>query len=397
MDPDRSGTISLPIRVGLIGYGFSGKTFHAPLIASVPGLTLAAVASSDAAKVRADFPDVVVHADPLALIAAGDIDLVVVATPNDTHAPLARAAISAGRNIVVDKPFTLDLDEARDLLALAAAHGVLLSVFHNRRWDSDFLTIRAAIDGGVVGDVTHFESHYDRFRPTVRDRWRERAGVGSGVWFDLGPHLVDQALSLFGVPDRVQGSLAAQRPGAVTDDWAHAILDYGDRRVVLQATMLAAGGTARFTVHGTGGSMIKRFADRQEEQLLGGMCPGEPDWGEDSDPLLIHRVGGTERRPALPGDQRAYYRGIAAALAGKGRNPVEPVEALAVMAVVEAVRTAAAAGSRIAVPLTDDERTAADIALHRLPTERESARGLTRRRGPARRRTGSPSEATGAA
>lgn len=355
--------MSSAIRVGLVGYGFSGKTFHAPLIAAVPGLVLAAIASSDATKVLADHPAMLVYPDPQALIAADDIDLVVVATPNDTHAPLARAAILAGKPVVVDKPFTLDLHEARDLLALAAQYGVLLSVFHNRRWDSDFLTIRAAITEGVVGDVTHFESHFDRFRPTVRDRWRERAGAGSGVWFDLGPHLVDQALQLFGLPDRVQGSLAAQRPGAVTDDWAHAILGYGDRRVVLQATMLAAGGTHRFTVHGTAGSMTKRLADRQEEQLLRGMRPGEPDWGEDPDPLTIYLGTEVHDRPALSGDQRDFYRGIKAALAGGARNPVEPIEALAVMAVVDAVRDAALSGSSVAIALPRAEREAAETAL----------------------------------
>lgn len=368
----KGNAMSSAIRVGLVGYGFSGKTFHAPLIASVPGLVLTAIASSDATKVLADHPAIRVYADPHALIAADEIDLVVVATPNDTHAPLARAAILAGKHVVVDKPFTLDLLEARDLLALAAQCGVLLSVFHNRRWDSDFLTIRAAIAEGIVGDVTHFESHFDRFRPMVRDRWRERVGAGSGVWFDLGPHLVDQALQLFGLPDRVQGSLAAQRSDAVTDDWAHAILDYGDRRVVLQATMLAAGGTQRFTVHGTVGSLTKRLADRQEEQLLRGMRPGAPDWGEDSDPLIVYIGDETHEQPAASGDQRDFYRGIAEALSSGARNPVEPIEALAVMAVVEAVRDAAALKSSVAVPLTGAEQEAAKMSLEASRTSNPS-------------------------
>ena len=363
MMSDQHHAIFPAIRVGLIGYGFSGKTFHAPLIMAEPNLVLTAIASSDAAKVRADFAEIVIHADPQSLIAAADIDLVVIATPNDTHAPLARAAIAAGKHVVVDKPFTLNLDEARDLVALAAQREVLLSVFHNRRWDSDFLTIRAAIEEGIVGDVTHFESHFDRYRPLVRDRWRERAGVGSGVWFDLGPHLVDQALQLFGLPDRIRGSLATQRVGAVTDDWAHAVLDYGDRRVVLQAIMLAAGGTQRFTVHGTAASITKRLADRQEGQLIAGMRPGAPHWGEDPDPLMSYHAEGVGAREALAGDQRAYYDGIAAALSGRGRNPVEPIEALACMAVVVAVRISASSGTTVAVPLTDAEREAAKLVL----------------------------------
>lgn len=352
-----------PIRVGLIGYGFSGKTFHAPLIASVAGLELCAVSSRDAGKVQADFPGMAVHADPHALIAAEHIDLVVIATPNETHAPLARAAIAAGKHVVIDKPFTLDLGEARGLVALPDDRGVLLSVFHNRRWDSDFLTVRAAIDANVVGDVTHFESHFDRFRPDVRDRWRERSGPGSGVWYDLGPHLVDQALLLFGLPDTVQASIATQRPGAMTDDWAHVVLSYGERRVILQASMLVAGGVDRFTVHGTAGSMTKHCADHQEAQLLSGMRPGDANWGEDPDPLVIHAANGQREQRAVPGDQRHYYFGIAAAVRGAAKNPVAPIEALAVMAVVEAAFLSAKTGTTTALALTDRERDAAARAL----------------------------------
>ena len=351
------------VRVGLIGYGFSGKTFHATLIQSVAGLELCAVSSRDAGKVHADFPAMVVHADPQALIAAEAIDLVVIATPNETHAPLARAAIAAGKHVVIDKPFTLDLDEARDLQALAERHERLLSVFHNRRWDSDFLTIRAAIDAKVIGDVTHFESHFDRFRPDVRDRWRERSGPGSGVWYDLGPHLVDQALVLFGLPDRVQASIATLRPGAMTDDWAHVVLSYGQRRVILQASMLVAGGVHRFTVHGTAGSMTKRCADRQEAQLLAGMRPGDAGWGEDPDPLLIHDGNGEREKPATPGDQRHYYQRFATAIQGSSPNPVQPVEALAVMAVVETAFQSAKTGAACPLTLTGREQEAATHAF----------------------------------
>ncbi len=353
------------IRVGLIGYGFSGKTFHAPLIASVTGLHLAAVSSRDAARVQADFPDMVVHADPQSLITADDIDVVVIATPNDTHAQLARDAIRAGKHVVIDKPFTLDIDEARSLLQLAQRQGTLLSVFHNRRWDSDFLTVRAAIEAGDIGTVRHFESHMDRFRPEVRDRWRERGGAGSGVWYDLGPHMIDQALILFGLPDRVQASLAMQRAGALTDDWAHVVLCYGETRVILQASMLAAGGSDRFTVHGDTGSLTKQFGDRQERQLLDGMRPGDAHWGEDPDALMLHDGSQRRERPAVPGDQRDYYRGIAAALNGTGNNPVAPIEALAVMAVLNAAIDSAKTGVATIPAITDDERNAVNAALRR--------------------------------
>jgi len=234
----------------------------------------------------------------------------------------------------------------------------MLSVFHNRRWDSDFLTIRRAIAEGHVGAVSHFESHFDRFRPQVRDRWREGGGPGSGVWYDLGPHMIDQTLQLFGLPDRVQANFAQQRTGALADDWAHVVLDYGHRRAVLHAGMLAAGGTSRFIVHGDAGSIVKRQADRQEAQLLSGMRPGDAGWGEDTDELLVYDRGGQQRTiPATTGDQRRYYAGIADVLIGSvSADTVTQVHALGVMAVIEAAVDSNRTRASVELPLTDEER-----------------------------------------
>jgi predicted dehydrogenase len=346
-------------RVGIVGYGYSGRTFHAPLIIATPGLFLTAVASRDAAKVRADLPNVAVFDDPMSLVAASDIDLVVIASPNDSHVPLARAALEARKNVVVDKPFTLDLADARELVALAARHGRLLSVFQNRRWDSDYLSVKRAIADGLLGKVTHFESHFDRFRPEVRRRWRESAGPGSGIWFDLGPHLVDQYLQLFGLPDRLQANLAMQRDGALADDWAHVVLDAGVCRVILHAGMLAAGGSNRFLLHGHKGSLVKRKADRQEAQLLAGMKPGSAGWGTDLDDMLFYDGSGAERRiTAASGDQRRYYIGIDAALRNLGQNPVPPLQAIAVVAVIEAAALSARSGKSVELDLTQEERAA---------------------------------------
>jgi len=325
------------VRAGLIGYGYAGRIFHAPLIAATDGLTLAAVATAQDAAVRAAWPGVETLPDPADLFARRDIDLIVIATPNDTHAPLARAALEAGKHVVVDKPFTLDMAQARDLSIVAEQCGRVLSVFHNRRWDSDFLGVRTAIAQGQIGEVVHFESHFDRFRPQVRDRWRERAGPGAGVWFDLGPHLADQALVLFGLPDGVSADLAVLREGAGADDWAHVVLRYPRLRVILHAGMLAAGGAARFAVHGDKGSLVKRMPDRQEAQLLAGMTPGAVGWGADPDAIVVFDGAGGERfLPSPAGDQRAYYAAVASAVRDGGRNPASPVEALAVMAVIEA-------------------------------------------------------------
>ena len=344
------------INVALIGYGFVGKTFHAPLIASVPGLHLAVVSSGSADKVKKDLPDVKVVASAEAAIKDPEVDLVVIASPNDTHAPLAEMALKAGKHVVVDKPFTLNMEEARALASLAKEKQLLLSVFQNRRWDSDYLGVRKIIDSGIMGQVKHFESHMDRFRPEVRDRWREQDLPGSGLWFDIGPHVVDQALQIFGLPETVSGDLAILRTGARINDWAHVTLSYPGHRVILHATMLAAGGVSRFTVHGDKGSLIKRNADQQESQLVAGILPGSESWGEDGDDLVVFDAHQQTTRIQTPrGDQRQYYLQICDALSQGKANPVSPVQAIAVMAVLEAAVRSSETGRVQKVELTEDE------------------------------------------
>ena len=205
------------LSVALLGYGYAGRTFHAPLIVSVPGLRLTAVGSGNPAKVHVDLPEADVGTVEEVLARPG-IDVVVIATPNDTHVDLARRALEAGKHVVVDKPFTLTLAEARELALLAGRTGRQLSVFHNRRWDADFLTVQRLIAGGELGEIVHFEAHFDRYRPEVRPRRRETSVPGGGLWYDLGPHLVDQALRLFGPPSAVYGDLTRQREGAQAID-----------------------------------------------------------------------------------------------------------------------------------------------------------------------------------
>jgi predicted dehydrogenase len=331
------------LKVGLIGYGYAGRTFHAPLIAAVPALELAAVASSDAAKVHADWPDVDVAPTPAALIARDALDLVVIATPNDTHHPLARAALLAGRHVVVDKPFTVRLDDARELVALARERGRVLSVFHNRRWDGDFLTLRGLIADGALGRVVEFNSRHDRWRPEVRQRWREGAGPGAGLWFDLGPHLIDQALQLFGHPLAIKLVRDRTRDGALADDWFHASLRYERLHVQLHASMLVAASAPRFAVHGTRASFVKDGLDAQEDALKAGVRPTWPpqrDWGIDRGRAsrVTRADDGSEIvEPVtlLPGAHMAYFAGVAAAICGEAANPVPPEEALAVMQLIE--------------------------------------------------------------
>ncbi len=348
------------IRVGLIGFGFASKTFHVPLLQATPGYRIVVVSSHRPAEVQTVLPGVDVIADPVAMATHDGVDLVVIASPNDTHAPLAESALRAGRNVVVDKPFTITVAQARQLAAVAIESNTLLSVFHNRRWDSDFLTVQSAMHDGRLGDVSLFESRIDRYRPEVRDRWRENPGPGSGLLYDLGPHLIDQALLLFGIPDDVQATLAKQRHGAMTDDYFHIVLRYGKRIVILQAGTLVSGGSARFAVHGDRASVVKHKPDLQEDQLRAGVIPGAPGWGVDPDNAVIYdgATGETRELQAMPGDQRGYYAALREALYGRAPNPVTPAQGATVIAIIEAAFRADADGRRVVPELTDDERAA---------------------------------------
>ncbi|HDZ47321.1 hypothetical protein LCGC14_0029470 [marine sediment metagenome] len=331
------------INVGLVGYGFASQTFHAPLIQATEGLDLVAVSSSDAAKVQAALPNVEVESQALALCKRDDIDLIVIPTPNDTHFSIAKAALSAGKHVVVDKPFTVTLSEAKLLKSLAEDKQRLLSVFHNRRWDSDFLTVKELLKAGTLGRIVSFESHFDRFRPEVRDRWREKAAPGGGIWYDLGPHLLDQACELFGMPHAILLELSTLRDGAKADDDFLALLDYESFRVTLAAGTLVADPTPRFRVHGTQGSFVKYGLDPQEDRLKAGETP-VAQWGKDSQHghLTLREEEGenaplTQRElPTLPGNYLAYYQGIGAAIRDKTPLPVSADDALRSMVLLEA-------------------------------------------------------------
>ncbi len=329
-----------PLRVAILGNGYATRTFHAPLVECTEGLSLEAISTRDAAKLAKERRAVRAVASPEAIFADPTIDLVIVPTPNDTHFPLARAALQAGKHVVVDKPFTLTVAEAETLAELATSQGRLLSVFHNRRWDSDFLALREVLDAGVLGRVTHFESHFDRYRPDVRGRWREGPGPGSGLWYDLGPHLLDQALLLFGQPERITVDLARQRSGAASDDWFHAVLRYGECRVILHGSALVAGLGPRFAVHGTAGSLLKFGLDTQEDALKAGRPAGGDGWGADPEPLRLTVREGDELvsslRPCPAGNYPAYYGAVRDAIAGTAANPVPPSEAIRVMRLIEA-------------------------------------------------------------
>jgi len=321
------------IRTAIIGYGLAGRIFHAPLVQAAEGLELAAVSTSRAEQV----PPGIRVAPPEALITDPAIELIVVASPNETHFPLAKAALEAGKHVVVDKPMCVSTNEARTLIELAKASGRLLIPFHNRRWDSDFLTVRKLIDSGKLGRVLLYEAHWDRFRPKVAERWREKPRPGAGLLFDLGPHMIDQALLLFGTPQRTIADLAAQRQGSQVDDYFALTLHYGASRVLLSASSLVARPRPRFSIHGTEASFIMFGLDPQEDQLKAEADVLAPGFGVDESlqGTLTTADGISSAVPSERGTWLNFYRGVAAALAGRGPPPVMPEDALAALQIIE--------------------------------------------------------------
>lgn len=338
-------------RVALIGYGTGGAAFHAPIINSTPGLDLAAVVTVNPdrqAEVRARYPQtqVVPSVDDL-LSRAADYDLAVVTTPNRQHAPLAAEALRRGVGVVVDKPFASTSRQATDLVELAERSGLLLSVFQNRRYDGDFLTVQRLLASGELGTVHRFESRFERWRPELKDGWKESADPADagGILFDLGSHVIDQALVLFGPPTRVYAEVAIRRQAARVDDDVFLDLTHaGGVRSQLWMSALAADLGPRFRVLGDRAAYVKYGLDPQESALRAGADPTEPGWGEESREAWgqLGVPGKTAPYPTEAGAYQRYYQGIAEALSSKAAPPVNPRDAVRTLLVIEAAYRSAA-------------------------------------------------------
>jgi predicted dehydrogenase len=340
-------------RVALIGYGLAGEAFHAPLIAVEPNLELAAIVTRDpqrraAATERYPSVELLDRADDV-FARAGDFDLVVVASPNATHVPLAQSAIDAGLDVVVDKPLAASAAEAEDLRRHAEARGRLLIPFHNRRWDGDFLTLQRLVELGALGDVARYESRFERWRPEVAaDRWRESGAPqdAGGLLFDLGVHLIDQALVLFGPAARVYAELDARRAGAqVDDDVFVAITHESGVRSHLWASVLAGELAPRLRVLGTAATFVKHGLDVQEAQLRAGLTPSDVAFGAEDEAAwgALHAGDETQAIETERGRYQGFYAGVVAALRG-GALPVQPQDAVAALAIIDAARVSAAEG-----------------------------------------------------
>ncbi len=338
------------LRVALIGYGTAGATFHAPVIAAVPGLRVTAVVTRDparAAQARTRIPGVRVLEDAEQLWArAGEVDTVVVATPNRTHLPLALAAVEAGLPVLVDKPLAVTSVAAQRLVDRASERGVLLSTYQNRRWDSDWLTLRRAVDTGELGIVQRLESRFERWRPAVAAGWRSSGDPadGGGVLTDLGSHLVDQAVQLLGPVVEVYAEVAALRPASPVDDDAFLALTHvGGARSHLWVSVLTALRGPRLRVLGSAGGFVAPELDPQEAALRAGGSPADDRWGmPPEDAWAAVGVDGDSRRvPPVAGAYQALYAAWGAAVRGLRPVPVDPADAVTVLRVLEAARTSA--------------------------------------------------------
>ena len=346
------------INVGLIGFGLAGRSFHAPVIRAVPGLRLAAILKRSGDEAAKLYPDARIVRSVEELLAMSDIRLIVVATPNDTHHPIARRCLAAGRDVVVDKPLAPTLEEALDLVEFAQERGRVLTVYQNRRYDGDFQAVQQLVASGCLGRIVRFESNYDRFRPQLKaNAWRERSGPGTGILFDLGPHLIGHALVLFGLPEAITADIRVEREHAVADDSFDLALRYaGALRALLRATMLAPVTRPRFILHGTNGAYVKHAFDVQEPQLRAGRIPwnetpSEEDQEENSGVLTVVNADGTATKqlvPPAPSDYRSYYANVRDVLLGTAAPAVTPQHALNVMRVLELARESSA--RRCAIP-----------------------------------------------
>jgi len=339
------------IKTAVIGYGFSAKTFHIPFVTTLDEFDLTAISTSRQ-EIQSDWPEVqhYVHAEEL--LAHSDAELVIITTPNDVHFKLAKAALENGKHVIIEKPFVTNTADGEELIKLAKNKGLTLSVYHNRRWDGDFLTIKKMLNEQKFGELKHFESHFDRFRPEVRQRWREQTTEGGGILFDLGSHLLDQAITLFGLPVTISADCKVMRENSTNVDYFHLLLHYSDHIAVLHGDMFSAGPNTRFTVKGSDGSYVKYGLDPQEERLIAGVQPNTNEWSEESSSQYGNFYTSDDRTPIKTerGCYQEYFQQIARAIRTGAPCPVTAEDALLNIQLIELAMESSRTGKNLVVP-----------------------------------------------
>ncbi len=354
-----------PIRAAVIGFGNGGRTFHTAFISAVPGLHLAAIVQRKGDDAAQAYPNATIYRSVEEMLADESIQLVAVTTSNQTHFELGRQSLLAGKHTVIDKPFTLTSTEAAELIAIARERNLVLSAFQNRRWDGDFRTLREIISRGALGRLVVFESHYDRYRQEPKlNMWKESGLYGGGQLYDLGTHIIDQALALFGAPQTITANIRVERDHALNDDAFDICFKYiGETEknltVWLRSTMTAAIPGPRFSLHGTQGSFVKFGIDPQEDAIKAGGVIGSPGWGEEPESLFgtLKLADGSESRiPTEPGDYRGYYVNVRDAILGDAPLAVPASDAWRTARIIELARQSSEEGRTLKVEMGDAPR-----------------------------------------
>lgn len=330
------------INVALAGFGKGGRIYNAPIIASIEGFKIRRILTSSDENIKAareDFPEADVTGDYETILEDENIDLVIIVTPNHHHKDLAEKALKADKHVIVEKPFTPTVEEADELIALAKERQKVLSINHNRRWDSDFLTVEKLIRENRLGQVMEYEAHFDRFRTEIKNSWKEKKEVpGSGILYDLGSHLIHQVLVLFGNPQEVSADLRFQREGTEVPDSFDLLLSYPELRVRLKAGMLVKEKGPTFSVFGRKGTFLKYGADVQEEALQNGKRPNETEnWGVEPEKIWgkLNTVEEERKIESEAGDYRKIYNNVYNTILGKEKLHITPEEARDVIKVIE--------------------------------------------------------------
>lgn len=347
-----------PIRTGVVGFGLAGRVFHTAVVQATPGLELASVVQRSGDDAGREYPEAHVARSVEEMLSDVSIQLVVIATPSYSHYELAKQCLHEQRHVVIDKPFTLTAEEAAKLITMARHRNLLVTAYQNRRWDGDFQTVQQTIASGELGRLVTYESRFDRFRPEPRrEVWRESGGPGGGLLYDLGPHLIDQATTLFGAPDTIEASVRVERDEAVVDDAWDLIFGYDRQRltVFLRATLTACAPGPRFVLHGTQGSFTKWGLDPQEQQLRSVMRPEAAGFGEEPEDRwgeLRVEGQGARRVPTARGDYRGFYENVRDVLLGKAELAVTPEQAWRTTRLIELARESGGLGRRLKVDLS---------------------------------------------